>query len=74
MNFPEGHVAASSSAQPLGMQVSLVADDVPAAHTRALAAGAIELSGPVSKPWGQVVSYVRCPAGTLVEICSAVGS
>jgi hypothetical protein len=25
------------------------------------------------KPWGQVVSYVRCPDGTLVEICSPVG-
>ncbi len=73
MNFTQGYVAASSAAQPLGMQVSLVTDDVPAAHARALAAGAIELNGPASKPWGQVVSYVRCPAGTLVEICSPVG-
>ena len=73
MNFPQGHVAASASAQPLGMQVSFVTDDVSAAHARAVAAGATELSGPASKPWGQVVSHVRCPAGTLVEICSPMG-
>jgi len=74
MNFTQGHVAASSSAHPLGMQVSFVTDDVPAAHARAVAAGATELGGPASKPWGQVVSHVRCPAGTLVEICSPVGN
>jgi catechol 2,3-dioxygenase-like lactoylglutathione lyase family enzyme len=72
-NFPHGHVAASASDRPLGMQISFVTDDVAAAHTRAVTAGATELSGPVHKPWGQVVSYVRCPAGTLVEICSPVG-
>ncbi|POA14248.1 glyoxalase, partial [Pseudomonas sp. FW300-N1A1] len=32
-----------------------------------------QLSAPVTKPWGQVVSYVRCPDGTLVELCSPIG-
>ena len=72
-NFPGGHVAASESAQPLGMELGLVTPDVPAAHSRALAAGATQLSAPVTKPWGQVVSYVRCPDGTLVELCSPIG-
>ncbi|WP_390348506.1 VOC family protein [Variovorax boronicumulans] len=72
-NFPGGHVAASESAQPLGMELGLVTSDVPAAHSRALAAGATQLSAPVTKPWGQVVSYVRCPDGTLVELCSPIG-
>ncbi|BEP58454.1 MULTISPECIES: VOC family protein [Variovorax] len=72
-NFPGGHVAASDSAQPLGMELGLVTPDVPAAHSRALAAGATQLSAPVTKPWGQVVSYVRCPDGTLVELCSPIG-
>jgi catechol 2,3-dioxygenase-like lactoylglutathione lyase family enzyme len=72
-NFPGGHVAASESAQPLGMELGLVTPDVPAAHGRALAAGATQLAAPVTKPWGQVVSYVRCPDGTLVELCSPVG-
>jgi hypothetical protein len=29
---------------------------------------------PLSKPWGQIVPYVRCPDGTLVEICSPVAT
>ncbi|MBN8753255.1 MULTISPECIES: VOC family protein [Variovorax] len=72
-NFPQGHVAASASAKPLGMELGFVTDDVAGAHARAIAAGASELSAPVSKPWGQVVSYVRCPDGTLVELCSPIG-
>lgn len=72
MNFKTGHVKASSSAQPLGMEVGLVTDDVAAAHAQALTLGATELSAPAAKPWGQVVSYLRCPDGTLVELCTPV--
>lgn len=72
-NFPQGHVAASASVKPLGIELGFVTDDVAGAHARAVAAGASELSAPVSKPWGQMVSYVRCPDGTLVELCSPVG-
>jgi ribosomal protein S18 acetylase RimI-like enzyme/catechol 2,3-dioxygenase-like lactoylglutathione lyase family enzyme len=74
LNFPGGHVQADRSPQPLGMEIGLVTDDVPAAHARALQAGAAELSAPVAKPWGQVVSYVRCPDGCLVELCTPVGA
>ncbi|MEY4562780.1 MAG: hypothetical protein RLZZ618_2057 [Pseudomonadota bacterium] len=72
-NFPGGHVAASASATPLGMELGLVTPDVAAAHRRAVEAGAAELAPPTTKPWGQVVSYVRCPDGTLVELCSPIG-
>lgn len=56
MNFAGGHVHADTSAQPLGFEIALVTDDVPAAHAWALAAGAREMAAPLSKPWGQVVS------------------
>ncbi len=72
-NFPGGHVQAHQSAQPLGFEVALVTDDVAAAHVKAIAAGATELAAPKTKPWGQVVSYVRCPDGVLVELCSPIG-
>lgn len=72
MNFQEGHVAAHSSPKPLGMELGLVTRDVHAAHARALEQGARELAAPTSKPWGQTVSYVRCPDGTLVELCSPI--
>lgn len=31
------------------------------------------LAPPVSKPWGQTVSYVRAPDGSLIELCTPVG-
>lgn len=74
MNFAGGHVHADSSAQPLGFEIALVTDDVPATHARAVAAGAREMAAPSEKPWGQVVSYVRCPDGLLVELCTPVGA
>lgn len=73
MNFPGGHLEAHSTAKPLGMEVGFVTPDVAAAHAAALAAGATELAAPLARPWGQVVSYVRCPDGTLVELCTPVG-
>lgn len=72
VNFPGGHVAAHESERPLGFEVALVTDDVAAAHARAVTAGARELAAPQRKPWGQTVSYVRCPDGLLVEICTPV--
>ena len=72
MNFPKGHVRASESKQPLGMEIALVTEDVHAAHKSAITHGAIELSAPTPKPWGQVVSYLRAPDGTLVELCTPV--
>ena len=73
-NFPEGHVRASESKQPLGVEIALVTLNVHQAHSSALAHGATELAAPTQKPWGQVVSYVRAPDGTLVELCTPVQS
>lgn len=67
------YVAADTSAKPLGMEIGFTVLDVQAAFDRAVAAGARPLASPVSKPWGQVVAYVRCPDGTLVELCTAMG-
>ena len=72
-NFPGGHVAAHSSARPLGMEIALVTADVAQAHATAIACGARELAAPATKPWGQVVAYVRCPDGCLVELCTPMG-
>ncbi|MBL8277795.1 MAG: VOC family protein [Pelomonas sp.] len=67
------YVPADASPQPLGMEIGFTVADVPAAYERAVAAGARPLAAPVSKPWGQTVAYVRCPDGTLVELCTAMG-
>jgi lactoylglutathione lyase len=73
LNFPTGHVAAHNSPKPLGVEIAFVTPDVTSAHAAAINAGAVELAAPKEKPWGQVVSYIRCPDGTLVELCTPVG-
>lgn len=72
-NLPSGFVAANSSPQPLGVEVALVTPAVAEAHAKALSCGATEIRAPEPKPWGQVVSHVRCPDGTLIELCSPMG-
>ncbi len=62
-----------ASILPLGMEIALVTDDVPVAFKQAVAAGATPLKAPAAKPWGQIVGYVRCPDGLLVELCSPMG-
>jgi lactoylglutathione lyase len=74
INLPSGFIAANSSVQPLGIEVAFVTPSVEESHTQALAAGAKEVKAPESKPWGQMVSYVRCPDGMLVELCSPVNA
>ncbi len=73
-NLPSGYVAADSTSQPLGVEIALVTDSVAQAHEQAVAAGATSIKDPVVKPWGQTVSYVRCPDGTLIELCSPVSA
>lgn len=56
---------------PAGIEICLITGDVPAAH--AVAAGAVSLSEPNPKPWGQVVSYPRDINGVLVELATPMG-
>jgi catechol 2,3-dioxygenase-like lactoylglutathione lyase family enzyme len=67
------YVVAATSAAPLGIEIGLATDDVAAAFEKAVQAGATALAAPVTKPWGQTVAYVRCPDGTLVELCTPMG-
>lgn len=73
-NFTGGYVSASESGQPLGIEIALITDDVQAIHLSALNNGATELKAPEQKPWGQTVSYVRCPSGILLELCTPITS
>lgn len=57
-----------------GIEIAFVTGDPAAAYETALAAGALAVKPPVSKPWGQVVGYVRDLNGCLVELCSPVAS
>lgn len=71
-NFNGGYISGSESEEPLGVEIALVTTDVEASHSIALKHGARELKAPEQKPWGQVVSYVRCPSGILLELCTPI--
>jgi uncharacterized glyoxalase superfamily protein PhnB len=57
---------------PPPVEVGLVAEDVQLAFDRAVAAGAVPVSPPAQKPWGQIVAYVRDNNGFLVELCTSM--
>lgn len=63
----------SQSGKPFAFEIGFVTNDVEAAYKKAIGAGAVAVSAPKTKPWGQVVSYVRDCNGFLVEICSPMG-
>jgi uncharacterized glyoxalase superfamily protein PhnB len=72
LHLKQNVIAASPDKAPLGVEIALTTFDVPALFTRAVKAGAIEISKPETKPWGQTVAYVRDNAGHLVELCTPV--
>lgn len=62
-----------------GAEISFVIDEQKGENVidcfkRAQAAGAIVVQEPKSKPWGQVVGYVKDCNGFLVELCTPVKS
>lgn len=69
-NF-DGEVTPSDPQRPpYAFEVAFSTDNVAAAFARATAAGAIPVSPPKQKPWGQTVAYVRDLNGNLVELCT----
>jgi lactoylglutathione lyase len=59
--------------KPAPFEIGFVTKDVKTAFDRAVKNGALAVSRPETKPWGQTVSYVRDCNGFLVEICSPMG-
>lgn len=55
-----------------GAEIAFTVEDVEEQFKRAIDCGAIEISKPVQKPWGQIVSYVRDCNGFTVEICTEI--
>ncbi len=58
---------------PPAFEITFVTDDIDTSFKQAVDAGAIVVKEPTSKPWGQIVGYVRDINGFLVELCASVG-
>lgn len=74
MNLDGQYQKADPNSAPLGVELAFVTDNVASAYAKAIAAGANPIKAPVEKPWGQVVAYVRAKDGSLIELCSLIGS
>lgn len=72
-NLPIDFEHSSREKNPGAFEIGLTTADVPQAFAHAVAAGASPLAEPKTKPWGQVVAYVRDLEGNLVEICTPMG-
>ena len=69
-NLPCGFRENNPSGPPAGFEVAFTTRDVQAGYDRALAAGAIVVAPPTTKPWGQTVAFIRDRDGILVELCT----
>lgn len=56
------------------VEIALTTEDVSAALSRALAAGATPIQEVQRMPWGQTVAYVADPDGFWVELCTPMGA
>jgi lactoylglutathione lyase len=71
-NLPGGFRRNDPAEPPAGVEIAFLTEDVNAAFRIALEAGATSVAEPITKPWGQIVGYVRDRDGMLVEIGSQV--
>lgn len=72
-NLKEGFIESSLTNKPFGIEIGFTTNNVEETVKSAIKAGATILESPKTKPWGQVVAYVRDLDGFLIEICTTVG-
>ena len=72
-NFKDGFIESSLTSKPFGIEIGFTTDNVEDTVKSAVNAGGTILEQPKTKPWGQVVAYVRDIDGFLIEICTPMG-
>jgi uncharacterized glyoxalase superfamily protein PhnB len=74
MNFDDKYEKITNKGNPVGLELVFVDEDVEASTKKAVKEGAVLIAEPIEKPWGQTVSYVRSIEGTMISICSPMGT
>lgn len=69
-NLKDGFLESSLANKPFGIEIGFTTTNVDETLLKAVAAGASLVEQPKTKPWGQVVAYVRDLDGFLIEICT----
>jgi len=69
-NVENGFIESSLTNKPFGIEIAFTTKDVDATVKSSIEAGATLVAEPKTKPWGQIVAYVRDNEGFLIEICT----
>jgi lactoylglutathione lyase len=69
-NLTAGFTESSLATKPFGIEIGFTTDNVEKTVSTAINAGATMVENPKTKPWGQVVAYLRDLDGFLIEICT----
>ena len=72
-NLKDGFTESNLKEKPFGIEIGFTTENVEETVLAAINAGATIAESPKTKPWGQVVAYVRDIDGFLVEICTPMG-
>lgn len=71
-NLKEGFIESNLNNKPFAIEIGLITDDVSGTVQKATSFGAILVTEPTQKPWGQIVAYIRDLDGFLIEICTEI--
>ena len=71
-NLKDGYQESNSDTKPFGFEIGFATADVEGVLKTAVEAGGTLAAKPKTKPWGQVVAYVRDLDGFLIEICTPI--
>ncbi|TPG37876.1 VOC family protein [Flavobacterium pectinovorum] len=71
-NLKEGFLESKIEEKPFAIEIGFITDNVEELVEKSISFGAIPVTQPTQKPWGQIVAYVRDPDGFLIEICTEV--
>ena len=69
-NLKEGFTESNLVDKPFGIEIGFTTENVEETLLAAVNAGATIVEQPKTKPWGQIVAYVRDIDGFLIEICT----
>jgi len=69
-NFPGEFQRHRPDEAPLGTELVFTTEDVQGAVDAVVRGGGTEIAPPTTKPWNQVVAYVRDPNGLLIELAT----
>lgn len=69
-NLSAGFIESSAQGKPFAFEIGFATANVEEALQKAIKEGATLVEKAKTKPWGQVVAYVKDPDGFLIEICT----